>query len=271
MAAVTVAQALASSGLDPREARLLLSAASGFSQASIVASPERELPEEVRLRFEETGARRRSGEPVAYILGRREFYGLPLAVNAAVLIPRPETELLVEFALERLSASASARVLDLGTGSGAVALAIRRNRPNAHVVAVEASAAALVVARRNSASLGIHVDLRHGLWFEPVQGERFDLIVSNPPYVAEGDSHLGEGDLRFEPRSALVAGPDGLDDIRRIVAGAGAHLATGGWIALEHGHDQASRVRALLADSGLREVESRLDLAGIERLTFGRA
>jgi len=255
------------SGLERREARLLLAAASGFSQASLLANVERVLPDDVSARFAEWSARRRSGEPVAYILGRREFYGLALAVNPAVLIPRPETELLVDIALERLRVNDTARVLDLGTGSGAIALAIKRHRPRSRVAAIEASAAALVVAKRNSASLGLDVELRHGVWFDPVRGERFDLIVANPPYVAEQDPHLVEGDLRFEPRSALASGADGLNSIRAIVAAAPAHLQPGGLIAIEHGYDQAAAVRALLGEAGLIETFTRPDLAGIERVT----
>ena len=194
---MTVAQALAA-GLDVREARLLLAQASGFSEASVVAFPERELSEEAEQRFADFAARRRRGEPVAYILGQQEFFSLPLAVNPAVLIPRPETELLVELALQRDVST----VLDLGTGSGAVALAIKKHRPRARVVAVEASAAALEVARRNSVALGLDVEWRHGRWFAPLAGARFDLIVSNPPYVAAGDPHLAA--LRYEPTSALT-------------------------------------------------------------------
>lgn len=260
-----VADALASAGLDAREARLLLAQASGFSQATIVAYPERELPREVLERFVDLAARRRAGEPVAYLVGRREFHGLDIAVNPAVLIPRHETELLVDWAIELRPA----RVLDLGAGSGAVALAIRRALPGVHVVAVEASAAALVVARRNGVKLGLEVDWRHGEWFAPVAGERFDLVVSNPPYVAEGDPHLCCGDLRFEPRSALAAGPDGLDELREIVRDAPEHLAPGGRLLLEHGLGQDGPVRELLARAGLTGIETRLDLAGIARATGG--
>lgn len=258
-----VAQAL--SALEAREARLLLAAATGFSEASVLAHPERELPAEAEARFRELAARRARGEPIAYLLGEKEFYGLTLAVNPAVLIPRPETELLVERALARGPAS----VLDLGTGSGAIALAIKRHLPAARVVAVERSAAALAVARRNALKLGLEVDFRHGLWFEPVAGERFDLVVSNPPYVAMGDAHLSQGDLRFEPQSALVAGPDGLAAIREIVAGAAAHLNPGGWLLLEHGMGQDAEVRRLLCEQGLEEVRTWPDLAGIARVSGG--
>lgn len=236
----------------------------GFSPAAIAASPEAEVPFEVEDAFLAFARRRRAGEPVAYILGRREFYSLDLAVDPAVLIPRPETELLVDLALERGAAS----VLDLGTGSGAVALAIKRHLPAARVVAVEASGAALAVARRNAAKLGLDVDFRHGRWFEPVAGERFELVVSNPPYVAEGDPHLA--DLSFEPVQALVSGPDGLEAIREITSAAGLFLAPGGWLLLEHGAGQELAVRSLLEQAGLESVRTWPDLAGIGRASGGR-
>lgn len=259
-----VAEALRA--LEPREARLLLARATGFSEASVLAHPERELSRESETRFREFAARRARGEPIAYILGEREFYGLRLAVNPAVLIPRPETELLVELAL----ACAPASALDLGTGSGAIALVLKHQLPQARVVAVEASAAALEVARRNATALSLDVDFRHGRWYAAVPGERFDVIASNPPYVAEGDPHLGQGDLRFEPRAALAAGPEGLDAIREIARGAPAHLAPGGRLLLEHGQGQDAAVRTLLADAGLEGVTTWPDLAGIARVTGGR-
>jgi release factor glutamine methyltransferase len=257
---LTVQQAL-SCGLDAREARLLLAHATGFSEAAVLAFPERALPAEAEQRFADFAERRRRGEPIAYILGRQEFYSLPLAVNPAVLIPRPETELLVELALQRDFST----VLDLGTGGGAIALAIKRNRPAARVVAVEASAAALGVARRNAVALGLDVDWRHGRWFEPLGAERFQLVVSNPPYVAAGDPHLLE--LRHEPVSALVSGADGLDAIREIVAAAPAHLDKGGWLFLEHGLGQDEMVRRLLAQAGLEAARTWPDLAGIPRVS----
>ena len=258
---MNIAQALAA--LEAREARLLLAAATGFSEASVLAHPERTLPAEAEARFLEFAARRARGEPIAYILGEKEFYGLPLAVNPAVLIPRPETELLVELALARKPAS----VLDLGTGSGAIALAVKRHLPQARVVGVEASMAALAVAARNAVKLGLDVELRHGLWFEPVVGERFDLVVSNPPYVAEGDPHLAA--LRFEPQGALVAGPEGLDSIEEIVKAVGSFLLPGGGLLLEHGFGQEAAVRALLAAAGLESVATWPDLAGIARVSGG--
>lgn len=261
---MTVGEALKASGIDPREARLLLAEASGFSQAALLASPERALAPEVEQSFEKSIERRKIGEPVAYIVGHKEFYGLDLAVNPAVLIPRPETELLVDLALKKSFRSA----VDLGTGSGAVALALKKHCPNARVVGVEASAAALVVAQRNAARLALQVDFRHGRWFEPLAGERFDLVVGNPPYVAEGDPHLP--DLRFEPLSALVSGPDGLDAVRQIVRGARAHLEPGGWLLLEHGSGQDGAIRVLLGAAGLEEVATWPDLAGIPRVTGGK-
>ncbi|MDH3320861.1 MAG: peptide chain release factor N(5)-glutamine methyltransferase [Betaproteobacteria bacterium] len=251
--------------LEAREARLLLAQATGLSEASVLAHPERELPADAEARFLEFAARRARGEPIAYILGMKEFYGLPLVVSPAVLIPRPETELLVELALHQGFGLA----LDLGTGSGAVALALKRHRPAARVVGVERSAAALAVAQGNARRLGLEVEFRLGLWFEPAVGERFDLVVSNPPYVREGDPHLGEGDVRFEPRSALVAGPDGLESIRAIVRGAPAHLNPGGRLLLEHGLGQDAEVRNLLRQSGLEDLDTWPDLAGIARVTGG--
>ena len=265
-----VSRALASAGIEPREARLLLAEACGFSEASVIAQGASDLPPELEARFNEMVARRRSGEPIAYIVGRREFYSLPLSVGPPVLIPRPETELLVDLALERLPSDAAASVLDLGTGSGAIALAIKRNRPRARVVAVEIGATALEYAKRNAAKLGLEIELRHGRWFEPVRGERFDLVVSNPPYVALGDPHLGQGDLRFEPRSALVAGADGLDEIREIARNAGHFMSPGGWLLLEHGLGQAKTVQDLLTEAGFDSVTTWPDLAGIARATGGK-
>lgn len=242
----------------------MLAEVCGFSQASLAASPAQEIPFEVENAFLELTEKRKAGIPVAYLLGRKEFYGLDLSVNPSVLIPRPETELLVDLALELNPSS----VLDLGTGSGAVALAIKHERPKCRVVAVEADLAALLVARRNAAKLNLEVDFRHGRWFEPVAGERFDLVVSNPPYVAAGDPHLPS--LRHEPRSALVAGSDGLDCIRDILKGVLTHLRPGGWLLLEHGMGQDRAVRALLAAAGLESVATWPDLSGIPRISGGK-
>jgi release factor glutamine methyltransferase len=262
---LTVLEALRSSGIDPREARLLLAHATGFSEAATLAFPERKLPPQAQARFLDFASRRRSGEPVAYILGHKEFYGLRLAVNPAVLIPRPETELLVDLALQREFYSAA----DLGTGSGAIALALKKNRPQARVIAADSSAAALAVAKRNGAALNLDVEWRHGRWLDALDGERCDLIVSNPPYVAAGDPHLA--DLRFEPTEALVSGADGLDAIREICRNAVGHLTAGGWLLLEHGLGQDAAVRQLLQTSGLEAVQTWPDLAAIPRVTGGRA
>jgi release factor glutamine methyltransferase len=261
---VTVTEALRASSIEPREARMLLAAAAGFSEASVVAYPERDLSSETESRFREYVQRRQNNEPVAYILGRKEFYGIELIVNPAVLIPRPETELLVELALQHEFSS----VADFGTGSGAIALAIKRQRPAARVLAVEASAAALAVAKRNAARLGLDIEFMHGQWFGPLEGERLDLIVSNPPYVAEGDPHLAE--LRYEPAQALVSAPDGLSALRDIAREARSHLNPGGWLLLEHGMGQESEVRALLQRGGLEEITTWPDLAGIPRVTGGK-
>jgi release factor glutamine methyltransferase len=261
---VKVIEALEASGIDVREARLLLAEVCGFSQASLAASPEQDVPFEVENAFFEFVDRRKAGIPVAYLLGRKEFYGLDLSVNPSVLVPRPETELLVDLALERNPASA----LDLGTGSGAVALAIKHERKNCRVVAVEADLAALLTAKRNAAKFGLEVDFRHGRWFEPVAGERFDLVLANPPYVAEGDPHLA--DLRYEPRAALVSGADGLDAIREIVSSVGTFLRPGGWLLLEHGMGQDEAVRGFVAATGLESVTTWPDLAGIARVTGGK-
>jgi release factor glutamine methyltransferase len=202
--------------------------------------------------------RRAAGEPLAYLVGEKEFFGLPLAVDARVLVPRPDTETIVEWALELLRDRQAPRVLDLGTGSGAIALAIQSARPDAVVEAVDRSADALAVARANAQRLGLPVHFRQADWL--AGSGRYDLVVSNPPYIREGDEHLVA--LQHEPRAALVAGADGLDDLRTIVAAAPAHLETGGWLLLEHGWDQAEAVRALLAAAGLSGPASRQDLAG---------
>jgi release factor glutamine methyltransferase len=261
---LTTGEVLRASGIDPREARLLLAAASGFSEASVLAHPERELPVETQKLFSGMAARRAAGEPVAYILGRKEFYGLELAVTPAVLIPRPETELLVDLALARKPAS----LVDIGTGSGAIALALKRHLPQARVVATDTSASALEVARKNAARFGLEVELRHGAWFEPLAGERFEAIISNPPYVVVDDPHLAG--LPYEPRIAIVGGVDGLDGFRVLAREAPAHLLPGGWLLLEHGAGQHEAVRTLLEAAGLETTESWPDLAGIPRVSGGK-
>ena len=224
-----------------------------------------------RERFEALLARRAAGEPVAYLTGTQGFWSLDLRVTPATLIPRPETERLVELALARLPADAPCRVADLGTGSGAIALAIARERPMAAVVATDASKAALAVAVSNAQRNGIdNAWFRRGDWCEALGRDRFDLIASNPPYIALGDPHLDQGDLRHEPPDALASGDDGLDAIRRIVRDAPAHLAPAGWLLLEHGWDQGQAVRALMAAAGFVEVGTEPDLEGRDRVSLGR-
>lgn len=220
--------------------------------------------------FEELLRRRDRGEPVAQITGRRGFWSLELLVTPDTLIPRPETELLVELALERLPRTEPRQVLDLGTGTGAVALAIASERPLADVTATDASEAALEVARDNAGEAGLPLTLLHGDWYQALPDRRFDLVVSNPPYIAQADPHLRQGDLRFEPVSALVSGADGLDAIREISRGARAHLKQGGWLLVEHGHDQGAAVRALFVAAGLVSVATERDLEQRERVTLGR-
>ena len=270
----TVAYALASAqrgGLPRIDAQMLLLHVLGratHDRAWLIAHDGDALAPAAAARFDALCARRLRGEPVAYLTGTKAFHGLTLHVDARVLDPRDDTETLVDWALELLPADAARRVLDLGTGSGAIALALAAARPHAGVWAVDASADALAVARANAQQLGLAVSWRHGDWLAPVAGQLFDLIVSNPPYIAEDDPHLAA--LAHEPRQALASGPDGLRDLRAIVAAAPAHLAPGGWLLLEHGHDQAAAVRALLHAAGLSPVQSRRDLAGIERCSGGQ-
>jgi release factor glutamine methyltransferase len=260
--------------LDPSSARIevqcLLQAVLQKNRAYLLTHPEQPLDADQHVRYMALYERRLSGEPIAYLLGEREFYGLPFKVSPATLIPRPETELLVELALQHIPKHGQCRVLDMGTGSGAIALSIAHARPDAEVVAVDASSAALEVAQSNALRLGPgNVRLLHSDWFNALHGERFDMIVSNPPYIAAGDVHLSQGDVRFEPRAALVSGADGLDDIRRIAAQAKDHLNTNGWLLLEHGYNQAAQIRALLQQAGFTGVLSVRDLAGIERVSGG--
>jgi len=261
-------------GLDRREARLeaqiLMARALDVERAWLVAH-DRDVLSEPRANAIEALARRRAGgEPVAYILGEREFHGRLFKVSPDVLIPRPDTELLAEAALARLPADRPARVLDLGTGSGCVAVTLALERPRAEVLAVDVSASALAVARENARRLGAaNVAGLLSDWYAAVGVKNFDMIVSNPPYIAETDAHLAQGDLRFEPRHALSSGADGLDAIRLIVAGARQHLAPGGWLLLEHGRDQDGQVASLLAEQGFERVETLPDLAGLARVSLG--
>lgn len=262
---------LARQRIEPADADLLLAHALQRSRSWLFAHAQAVVDGEAVRRFENLLERRAAGEPVAYLTGLQGFWTLDLAVTPATLIPRPETERLVELALERIPVDAAARIADLGTGSGAIALAIAWERPRADVIATDASIEALDVARGNAARNGItNVEFREGDWLVPLTSETFDLIASNPPYIAVGDPHLDEGDLRFEPPSALASGTDGFDAIRSIVRAAPAHLRSGGWLLLEHGWEQGAVVRALLAEAGFVDVETACDLEGRDRVTLGR-
>ncbi len=257
--------------IEAADARLLLAHAVGRDVSWLYAHGSDPIEGELLQRFNALVEARSAGRPVAYLTGRRGFWTLDLEVNADTLIPRPETEVLVELALARLPASAPCRVADLGTGSGAIALAIAKERPRAEVVATDASSGALEVAQRNAAAHAIaNVRFRHGSWFEPLAGERFDAIVSNPPYIADGDAHLALGDLRFEPSAALSSGSTGLDDIRELVGGADRFLQAGGWLLLEHGLDQGAALRQLFVAAGFVEVATERDLESRDRVTLGR-
>lgn len=259
--------------IDRLDARLLVQHVCGCRHAELIAYPERLLsPAEAEL-FGSLVARRAGGEPLAYILGSAGFHGREFAVNSAVLIPRPETEVLVELALERLRGLTAPAVLDLGTGSGIVAVTLALECPDARVTAVDLSPEALEVASGNASSLGARVDFRAGSWFGPVAGECYDLVVSNPPYVVHGDPHLELNGLPYEPQMALTDGipeGDGLACIRAIVADAPTHLVPGGWLLFEHGYDQGAASRNLLQAAGFKNVLTQTDLAGIDRVSGGQ-
>lgn len=269
----TISRLAATLGLDRREARLEARVLAAFAwdvaPAWLIAHDTDTLTTEQAARFGSLLARRLAGEPVAYLTGTREFFGHPFVITPDVLIPRPDTELLVELALARVAPDRPATILDLGTGSGCIAITLALERPNARVTAVDRSAAALAVARRNAALLDADVEFLTSDWFEALGNRRFNCIVSNPPYIAAGDPHLVRGDVRFEPASALAAGPDGLDDLRHLIDAARTHLAPGGVLLLEHGHDQAATVCALLAAHGYARPRSWPDLAGIPRVSGG--
>ncbi len=269
---VSVRRALGQSGLVPVDASVLLAHVLQQSRAWLIAHGDDALSPVHAHAFFALAKRRRAGEPIAYLTGTREFWGMALLVSPAVLIPRPETETLVEVALAHLPPEQPARVLDLGTGSGAVALAIAKERPAAQVVAIDVAAPAVALARENAARLGIaNVTWLQSDWYAGLeQGTApFDAIVGNPPYVDEGDRHLAEGDLRFEPVQALTPGADGLLAIRRIVTGAAEWLRDGGLLALEHGFDQGDLVQKLFGAAGFVAVFTARDLAGIPRVTYG--
>ena len=252
------------------DAELLLAAALNKPRSYLRTWPERELEVDQLALFQANLQRRRQGEPVAYILGHQGFWSLDLEVAPHTLIPRPDTELLVETALDLLPAT-SLTVLDLGTGTGAIALALASERPAWQVTGVDRIEEAVALAERNRQRLGLgNAGFLLSHWFSALAGRRYGLILSNPPYIRADDQHLAQGDVRFEPSSALVAGRDGLDDIRAIIQAAPEYLLAGGWLLLEHGFDQAEDVRRLLADGGFVEVHSRRDLAGLERISLGR-
>ncbi len=252
------------------EARILLRHVLQCPAARLAASPESVLDMPAWDQFRMLVERREAGEPIAYLVGEREFYGYSFMVSPAVLIPRPESELLVELALARFSDKAHARVLDLGTGSGALAITLSKELSAADVTAVDRSRDALLLAMANAARLRASLSFVQSDWFSALSGDRFQLIVANPPYVACGDPHLDEGDVRFEPATALASGPEGLDDIAEIAACAPGHLEPGGWLLVEHGYNQAYRVRGLLTDAGFSAIASYRDLAGVERVTGGQ-
>jgi release factor glutamine methyltransferase len=253
------------------EAQLLLQTAGKVDRAWLISHENDALQANIHAEFQALLERRLGGEPVAHILGHREFYGLNLTVTPDTLIPRPDTETLVEAALAKIPENGKHAVLDLGTGTGAIALAIAKNRPQANVVAVDTSEAALEVAQNNANSLSIaNVEFVSGNWFDELADERFDVIVSNPPYIAQDDMHLSQGDLRFEPIGALASGADGLDDIRHIVGNCLIYLKPQGWLMLEHGYDQAEAVADLMADNGLVGIATIKDLGGNDRVTIAK-
>ena len=253
------------------EAEILLAHLLGRSRTWLRTWPEHVPDAEQQQAFEALLQRRAAGEPIAYLTGERDFWDMRLRVTPDTLIPRPETELLVELALQRIPRNAAWRIADLGTGSGAIALALARERPACHVIATDISTAALAVARDNAARLGVgNIEFRHGPWLAPLAGEHFQLIVSNPPYVHPDDPHLTRGDLRFEPATALGSAPDGLRDIREIARQARGHLQSGGWLLLEHGYDQGPAVRDILVTQGYGEPTTHTDLSDHPRVTAGR-
>jgi release factor glutamine methyltransferase len=254
-----------------REIQLLLSRSADLDLSTLIAHPERVQPAHASQEYRDLFERRLKGEPIAYILNEREFYGRSFEVTPDVLIPRPETELLVDCAIEVLPERSERAVLDLGTGSGCIAITLAKIRREIRVLATDASKAALAIAARNVARhAAFNVELRAGTWFEPVADLRFDLIVSNPPYVAQNDAHLNQGDVRFEPRIALCAGDQGMSALAVIIAGASGYLTDGGWLMVEHGFDQSAAVTELMRSHGFRDVMPREDLSGIARVALGR-
>lgn len=266
---MTLGEALAAARgqIDRLDARLLLQYATGCSHADLLARPEMPVIAPAYAQFAEWVARRAAGEPFAYLVGEAEFRGQVFQVSPAVLIPRPETEVLIDLVLAKLAGLTAPRLVDLGTGSGIVAISLALECPAAQVAAVDLSADALAVARNNAGRLGARVDFRQGDWFAPLAGECFDVVVSNPPYVADGDPHLALNGLPFEPKMALTDGADGLACIRRIITDAPKHLKPGGWLLFEHGYDQGEASRNLLTAAGFKAASTFPDLAGIDRVS----
>lgn len=273
----SIAAVLKQAPLDPLENRILLMHVLGLTRIQLITQDERVIDAQQAQQLSTLFQRRLLGEPIAYIVGQREFYGLQLEVTPDVLIPRPETELLVDLALQHLPATDTGNtpsVLDLGTGSGAIAIAVSHSRPDLKVTALDVSAAALAVAGRNATRHltpdANRLQLLQSNWYSALADQQFDVIVANPPYIVAGDSHLIQGDLRFEPQDALTDHADGLSALRSIIDGAGRHLKNGGWLLMEHGYDQASAVRALLQAQQFDAVQSWTDIAAIERVSGGR-
>jgi release factor glutamine methyltransferase len=264
----TIAAIMQSAPVAQLEARILLGHVTQLSRVQLITQSERALTADEAQQLSQLFARRLAGEPIAYLTGEREFFGLSFKVSPAVLIPRPDTELLVELAIEHLPPQG--RALDMGTGSGAIAIALAHARPDARVTALDVSTEALVIATGNASKNQVKVDFLRSDWFGAVEAQRFALIVSNPPYIVAGDPHLSEGDLRFEPVDALTDHGNGLSDLQTITRDARPYLAAGAWLLMEHGYDQAAAVRELLSAHGYTEVQSWRDLAGIERVSGGR-
>ena len=265
-----IADSQSASPLDALETRMLLMHVLGLSRVQLITQSEQPLSADQAERLNQLILRRVNGEPMAYILGEREFYGLDFYVTPDVLIPRPDTELLVELALQY--APKQSRLLDLGTGSGAIAIAVAQQRPDLTVLALDVSPAALKIAEKNAARhlAAGRVQLIQSDWYSAIADQQFATIVSNPPYIVKDDQHLSQGDLRFEPLNALTDHADGLSAYRQIITGAGKHLAEGGWLLMEHGYDQSSAVQELLSAEGFSEIQSWPDLAGILRVSGGK-
>jgi release factor glutamine methyltransferase len=267
LAGMSIGSILGKPPVDPLDARILMSTALKLSRVQLITQSEAMLTVDEARRLSALFQRRLNGEPIAYIVGEREFYGLAFHVTPDVLIPRPDTELLVELAIDRLPKNG--RALDMGTGSGAIAVALARSRPDASVTALDVSPAALAIARNNAIAHGVKILFIESDWYGALHDQQFDLIISNPPYIVAGDQHLSQGDLRFEPVDALTDHADGLSALRTIIAGASRHLTSGGCLLMEHGYDQAAAVRRLLEAHAFYEVQSWRDLAGIERASGG--